>query len=81
MIEDDALPPSVRIVEALARYYDTDPLALPFTLEEKIDTDALDALFASDRRSVSVTFTVDDHRVAVTRETVSIDGREFGGEE
>ncbi|MBV0922947.1 hypothetical protein KTS45_01930 [Halomicroarcula limicola] len=80
MIEDDALPPSVRIVEAFARYRDTDPLALPFTLEETIDTDALDALFAGGQRSVSVTFTVDGHRV-VAREAVSIDGREFDRDE
>ncbi|WP_135302884.1 HalOD1 output domain-containing protein [Haloarcula amylovorans] len=78
---DDALPPSVRTVETLARYYDTDPLALPFALEKKIDTDALDALFACKQRVVSVTFTIDGHRVAVTHETVRIDGQEFGGEE
>ena len=61
--------PSIRVVRAVAAYTDTDPLELQ-PLQEAIDAEALDALFApTDRRQLPgpgrVQFVYEGHEVTV----------------
>lgn len=60
----DSAPVSVRVAEALADAAGTDPVALEPPLNDVVDTEALDALAASDA-DARVEFTYDGRRVTV----------------
>jgi len=57
--------PSETVVEAVSECESTDPMALP-PLAEAIDTDALDAIFETDRSRVTLSFRYSAVVVTVT---------------
>lgn len=69
-------PPSVRILEAIARLDDIDPLEMEPGLNEVIDTDALDHLIRHESREFTLEFSYGTHHVLVTEEAIHIDGKE-----
>ena len=63
----DAVPPSVAVVETVSDATGIDPIELP-TLNDSIDTDALDALCSGDSRDtreITVSFLYADCEVTV----------------
>lgn len=58
-------PPSIRVVEEVARREGIDPIEVSPPLETVIDTDALDALVRSDRAPVEIAFEYRGYAVRV----------------
>ena len=73
---ESSTPPSVRILEAIARLDGVDPLEMDPGLNEVVDTDALDYLIRHDGSSFTLEFSYGTHHVLVTDEAIHIDGKE-----
>lgn len=69
-------PPSVRILETIARLDGVDPLKMEPGLQEVIDTDALDHLIRHEGREFTLEFSYGTHHVLVTEKSIHIDGTE-----
>lgn len=70
-------PPSIAVVRALARFADDDPIDVEPPLNDVLDADALDALFAdrpdgTSRGMGTVSFDVADARVVVSADGVEV---------
>ncbi|WP_254278723.1 HalOD1 output domain-containing protein [Haloarcula marina] len=75
MKKTESTPPSVLVVDAIAEVEGVEPIDLDFVLEDQIDTEALDDLFAHDSPPKTVEFNVGSHHVIVTDDAVRVDGR------
>jgi hypothetical protein len=62
--------PVVEIVEAVAEAKGTDPTDLSYSLQEHIDTEALQLLAAHSGSTWTLSFTLPEHEVTVTSDGV-----------
>jgi hypothetical protein len=73
-----SVPPSARVVEALAATEGVDPTAMDVQLHDAVDPDALDALADHDGSAWHISFTIGGHEVSVDSDgTVVVDERVF----